>query len=575
MNQEIEYDYPANLKFLFPLAVIAGAVLPTVMLFPLAVVLYPEVTLVALVSGCIFLCVNFGYCATQPVAEPQPLSRNELRHLLGRTSCTFYTIILLLAGLIFHTAMAPSGNRVLEFGLELTKSLAALIILLPMWLLANRMSKEPIKAGHVMSFFWCGALFSAGIAGFPNTGLLLLWEKLDPECNAETPLGPKWPFESPDSSCLFKATVEWILTPGVVEEGLKFVVLTRLVTSVEEAVKSRALTRFPRMSGASGMPCCGWFLKIAASPVVVVLSGMSVGAGFSYMENIDYLAKIAPTVFATRNILTAEVRLFAAILHIAMTGTCAFFLAVSMFSPGGKRWYMKYVGFVLMMFGHGIYDAICTFQHQFGTTSCFVRTRCFDKDGEDTCAFYQTGELGLCACPKGTHAARGKCAFNGRTPDAQLFMNATHAFDSHKDDAPTRAVLKDAGEEHFIPAVLAKDAEVKTIGLPQPLRNLITLPLSAARLLGKGDLEEKYECPVGAPQLYECGPQIVKWWPGSWTSYVWGGGILAFFAALCCVGLPMLQNSAESAAPAAPPPRSEEDGISMSETPLSPVVVVG
>ena len=26
--------------------------------------------------------------------------------------------------------------------------------------------------------------------------------------------GPKWPFESPDSSCLFKATAQWILTPG-------------------------------------------------------------------------------------------------------------------------------------------------------------------------------------------------------------------------------------------------------------------------------------------------------------------------------------------------------------------------
>ncbi|OLQ02635.1 hypothetical protein AK812_SmicGene14478 [Symbiodinium microadriaticum] len=249
------------------------------------------------------------------------------------------------------------------------------------------------------------------VEGFPNTGLLLLWEKLDPECNAETPLGPKWPFESPDSSCLFKATVEWILTPGVVEEGLKFVVLTRLVTSVEEAVKSRALTRFPRMSG------------------------------FSYMENIDYLAKIAPTVFATRNILTAEVRLFAAILHIAMTGTCAFFLAVSMFSPGGKRWYMKQPGEM---------------------KEWIAGTRCFDKDGEDTC---RKAEMFL---------------------QPQTSQHYDHILKT-PDDAPARAVLKDAGE-------------VKTIGLPQPLRNLITLPLSAARLLGKGDLEEKYECPVGAPQ---------------------------------------------------------------------------
>ena len=55
------------------------------------------------------------------------------------------------------------------------------------------------------------------------------------------------------------------------------------------------------------------------------------------MENIDYLAKIAPTVFATRNILTAEVRLFAAILHIAMTGALCLRLsgtAVNTTKPG-------------------------------------------------------------------------------------------------------------------------------------------------------------------------------------------------------------------------------------------------
>ncbi|CAE7245900.1 unnamed protein product [Symbiodinium sp. CCMP2456] len=309
------------------------------------------------------------------------------------------------------------------------------------------------------------------------------------------------------------------------------------------------------MSGLSGMPCCGWFPKIAASPVVVVLSGMSVGAGFSYMENIDYLAKIAPTVFKTRNILTAEVRLFAAILHIAMTGTCAFFLAVSMFSPGSKRWYMKYVGFVLMMFGHGIYDAICTFQGRIGPTSCFVRIQCFFDAGVKKCAFYRTGKLELCVCDD-------YCLREIGAQDAQLFMNATYAFDSYKDDAPTRAVLKDAGE-------------VETGSLSNPLRSLITLPLSAADLFGQNDPEKRFLCPTTSPELFVCGPQIVGWWPGTWTSYVWGGGIMAFFAALCCVGLPMLQNSAQSAAPVEPPPRSEEDGIAMSQTRLSPVVVVG
>jgi len=292
------------------------------------------------------------------------------------------------------------------------------------------------------------------------------------------------------------------------------------------------------------------------------------------MENIEYLAKLAPTVFETRDILTAEVRLFAAVLHIAMTGTCAFFLAVSMFSPGGKRWYMKYVGFVLMVFGHGIYDAICTFDGQMPPSLCFVRVRCFFLDEVKTCGFSTTGDLVSCKCPAGTRPVGHECL---RIVGTQQFMNATYAFDSYKDDAPSGAVLKDAGEDLFIPWVPAEgtEEEVKTGSLAQSLRNLITLPLSASRLLGKDDDEVIPDCPVKARQLYVCGPQIVKWWPGPWTIYAWGGGIMAFFAALCCVGLPMLQKSAASEAPVAPPPRSEEDGIAMSQTRLSPVAVVG
>ncbi|CAE7481335.1 unnamed protein product [Symbiodinium natans] len=336
------YMYPEKYKFLAPLAVIAGVVFPITALFG---AILPSIYILAAVGGgSVFLCVSTWYFVTQPASPPQPLSRNELRHLLGRTSCTFYTFVLLFAGLFIHAMLTPWKDMLLELELDLTKSWASIVVLLPMWLVANRVSTEPVKAGHVMSFFWCGALFSASFAGLFNTSLLSLWKFLDPDCHAELPIGPKWPFESPSSSCIIKASVQWILTPGIVEESLKFVVLTRLVTSVEEAVKSRALTRCPRMSGYSGMPCCGWFLKLAATPVVVVLSGMAVGAGFGTMENLDYIKKFADTVYKSRSILRAQVRSFTALLHIAMTGTSSFFLAVSMFHPS-KRWcFMKLPG---------------------------------------------------------------------------------------------------------------------------------------------------------------------------------------------------------------------------------------
>lgn len=115
--------------------------------------------------------------------------------------------------------------------------------------------------------------------------------------------------------------------------------------------------------------------KLAASPVVVVLCGMSVGAGFSTRENVSYIGRIKGQVESTRNLLPAVGRLIAAVLHISLTGTCAFFLAVSLFKGKAYRW-AKYLGWALMVVAHGSFDAFLTFNQAVPLHECYFRATC-------------------------------------------------------------------------------------------------------------------------------------------------------------------------------------------------------
>ncbi|CAK9006478.1 Hypothetical protein SCF082_LOCUS9039 [Durusdinium trenchii] len=373
-------------------------------------------------------------------------------------------------------ARAPEGLALIHGALYLFQSLASILVLTPSWLLGNCLTKderqngwfwsavcrdgcwfglktvslfpkkddcghdsaiqyrlivamycchEPIKAGLLVSMFWCGALFSAGTSGEFNTRLLYFWRDWDPACHAKSPLGPTWPYDDPSTSCVAKALVEWILTPGIVEESMKLLVLLRLVPSLEDAMRSLWLTRCPRMSTFQCLPCCGWFLKLAASPVVVVLCGMSVGAGFSTRENVSYIGRIKGQVESTRNLLPAVGRLIAAVLHISLTGTCAFFLAVSLFKGKAYRW-AKYLGWALMVVAHGSFDAFLTFNQAVPLHECYFRATCDQTTRK--CTIDKKGMLAGCRCSSGvdpeTRRCKGRKA-NGNTSELTLSTDFT------------------------------------------------------------------------------------------------------------------------------------------------------
>ena len=110
--------------------------------------------------------------------------------------------------------------------------------------------------------------------------------------------------------------------------------------------------------------------------MVVILCGMAVGAGFSTRENVSYIERVRGYVESTGNLLLAAGRLYAATLHIALTGTSAFFLAMSTFSKRKSFKVFKYLGWLWVVMAHGSFDGFLTFGRQMPLEKCYFRVRC-------------------------------------------------------------------------------------------------------------------------------------------------------------------------------------------------------
>eukprot|EP00913_Durusdinium_trenchii_P017921 g16840.t1 len=69
-----------------------------------------------------------------------------------------------------------------------------------------------------------------------------------------------------------------------------------------------------------------------------------------------------------------------------------------------------------------------------------------------------------------------------------------------------------------------------------------TAPKVRQQILAAIPQKAEYVCPKN-PEHYVCGPKLVEWWPGAWTSWLLGTVMILFFAILACCGLPQVQRS--------------------------------
>eukprot|EP00913_Durusdinium_trenchii_P009316 g8754.t1 len=226
---------------------------------------------------------------------------------------------------------------------------------------------------------------------------------------------------------------------------------------------------------------------------------MSVGAGFSTRENVSYIGRIKGQVESTRNLLPAVGRLIAAVLHISLTGTCAFFLAVSLFKGKAYRW-AKYLGWALMVVAHGSFDAFLTFNQAVPLHECYFRATCDQTTRK--CTIDKKGMLAGCRCSSGvdpeTRRCKGRKA-NGNTSELTLSTDFTDL-----------AKAEDFWE------------------------------LAADRRWGA-------DCNQLPENSYICGAVYVSWFP-IWPAPILGLLIIITFTLLGCCATPRLERSFQSSA---------------------------
>jgi len=514
VNLKVDYRYPSWCQYLGALGLVTTG---SLLFFWVTMQLHLNLpTLVnalllraVLVAGGMYCCGNlFFSCSTFDVQlprEPLRLARNEFRALMGRESCTCFTVVFYIVGLLLQLTRGGATGAIFYILISLT----AIAVLIPAWLLLQRMTPEPINPGLLLSMFWSGGLFSTNVAGIFNTLLMLKWNRDDHYCNLMLPVGTGWPRQPAPLDCVGRAWLQWILTPGIVEESLKAVCLLRLCTTVEQAARSYCLKRCPRSSENSNFVCCGWFYKLAPSPVSFVLCGMAVGAGFATMENVGYMEKMP-------DVATASVRLFSALLHICMTGMCSFTIAYGLFLGERLKWPIMLSGWLAMVVFHGTFDAACTFSAGL-------------PDG---------------LCVKGV-----QCDANIKTMFGSCFYCVLEPLSGEVVPLQPLGPLK-VKEAHVYSTVAASAAQAVSSNASQAgLQDFIHrqmpppwhrpwLPVTAL-----ADSEEVPANPCPRDEsVYDCNDlAFVSWFPQGWPPFFVGCVIIVAFGVAACFGLPRME----------------------------------
>jgi len=503
VNLNIAYRYPNGFQFLGMMGLATTGImlllwvlseLSLVKLIPSALI--ARLLLVMIGCGVFYVCSNACFYFRCRVSQPLPLARNEFRALVGRESCTCFTAAFYLLGLFLQFARGGATGAIMYMLISLT----AIAVLVPARLVLQRMTHEPINPGLLLSMFWSGALFSTNVAGILNTLLMLKWNHDDPYCSMMLPVGTQWPWQPAPLDCVGRAWLQWILTPGVIEESMKAACLLRLCTTIEKAARSHCLRACPRSSENSNFVCCAWFYKLAPSPVSFVLCGMAVGAGFATMENVDYIARMP-------DVASASLRLFSAMLHICMTGICSFTIAYGLFLGRRWKWPILLSGWLTMIVFHGSYDAACTFSQDLPDSVCVTGVTC--------------GKKGLCFfCLLDT--STGEVA-----PMTTLLqpMNVSEAYVN----STAQQAHGEAGLIDFIQRQL----------LPPRQRPWVPLPVTAAAAATAP--VHTNPCPRQA-SAYHCGNNaFVSWFPQTWPPFFLGGVIIVVFGVVVCFGLPVIE----------------------------------
>lgn len=283
----------------------------------------------------------------------------------------------------------------------LTFSASAALVLSMWW--EHRHELEP---GVLVSIFWTSGTVCVGLAAMLNWCVLQLWPLIDPYCHPLHPLGKDWPKEGPSAACIAKASVEWVLMAGLIEESLKFLPLLRLVPSVADA---SAQCRFPPSwrCPESCVALCHWcrvrWVKLAPTPYALACAALASGGGLATVENFHYIF-FDPEAFdraiESGDLSHALGRILSSCAHIVWTGLAGIPLAQWHFLPRGHPCRPRYSwsGLIIPIIAHGLFDMCSVLR------TCYPEEHCMEWPPES-----REWVCGHCVLPPRQRFVAGVC----------------------------------------------------------------------------------------------------------------------------------------------------------------------
>jgi len=219
---------------------------------------------------------------------------------------------------------------------------------------------EGVPLGLLVSIWFTSGTLSVGLCSVCNMTMVHLWVWVNPVCYITFP-GDNWPWNHTSVKCIMVNVVQWIVTAGIIEEGFKFVALLRLrptPSRVSDGIKACrcGLPFLPR----------AWWMRLADTPLAVVLCGMAVGGGLATTENFMYIFSedSRTKAFENGDFTAVYGRISASWMHMAWTGYAACGLAkwqfMSPMDPERPRRRASYLLTPIVL--HGLFNWCSTLQ---------------------------------------------------------------------------------------------------------------------------------------------------------------------------------------------------------------------
>jgi len=315
---------------------------------------------------------------------PEAFEPSQWRTIRGSPCWLGCWALTFLSGAMVAAWYAPPRRLLHVLAMYALTFSVSMAFVLSMWW-EHRRELEP---GVLVAIFWTSGTVGVCCAAFLNWSVLHIWPIIDPYCHPLHPLGLGWPEEPPTFFCIAKASFEWVLMAGLIEETMKFFALLRLRPTPESTSEACCCRR--RGHGPDGNPrplgprrllidrlFRSWWARLAPTPYAFACAALASGGGLATIENFHYIffdADAYERAIESGDLSHALGRIVSSCAHMVWTGMAGIALAQWHFLPQGHPNRPRYCwsGLVIPIVSHGLFD-VCSVLR-----TCYPEEHCME-----------------------------------------------------------------------------------------------------------------------------------------------------------------------------------------------------